>query len=201
MDQILIFINNWGTTIAGICTAFGTIYLFVKRLMKKLKPHLEILENLQKLTNVVDSIHKEFRPNGGKSVRDSLNLLAKDVKENTELIKRIEKRQIFRENLSSVPTFETSSDGSCVFVNDAYAALVQRPKSELLGNGWILCILEENRDETLKEWSEAISKRRNFERTISILDKNNQEYLVKCIAIRQEETNGYLGYYSNITKA
>jgi PAS domain-containing protein len=201
MDQILIFINNWGTIIAGILTASGTIYLFAKKCMKKLKPHLEILENLKKLTNTVDIIYKEFRPNSGSSLVDKLAQVSKDVKENTELTKRIEKRQIFRENLSSVPTFETSSDGSCVFVNDAYASLVQRPKSEILGNGWILCILEENREEVLKEWNEAISRRRNFERTISILDKNNQEYLVKCIAIRQEETNGYLGYYSNVTKA
>lgn len=201
MDQILIFINNWGTTIAGILTASGTIYLFIKRLMRKLKPHLEILDNLKKLTNVVDSIHKEFKNNGGHSMKDSITALQKDVKANIELTKKIENRQTFNSDISDLAMFETDSSGNCTFVNSAYARLIQRPKEELLGGGWILGIIEEDRDAVLKEWHEAVTQKRNFERTLSILDKSNQEYLVKCVAIRQPDSYGYLGYYSNVMKA
>jgi PAS domain-containing protein len=201
MDQILIFINNWGTIIAGIFTASGTIYLFVKRLMKKLKPHLEILDKLANLDKKIDSISKEFKPNSGNSVRDTLNLLAKDVKANTEITKRIENRQAFNADLSDIPMFETDSEGSCIAVNNAYVKLVQRPKTELLGGGWILAIVEETRDEVLKEWDVAVKTKRNFEKTLVLAGKDNQEYLVKCVAIRQSDSSGYLGYYSNITKA
>lgn len=201
MDQILIFINNWGTTIAGILTASGTIYLFVKRCMKKLKPHLEILDNLKKLTIVVNEISKEFKRNSGKSLKDDIFSLQAEVKTNTELTRKIENRQVFNENLSPTPHFQTDIFGNCLGMNDAYANLVQRPKEELLGSGWILGILEEERDEVLKEWNEAVKNKRNFEKTISLVNRNNEEYLVKCIAIRQPDSSGYLGYYANITKA
>ena len=201
MDQILIFINNWGTTIAGICTASGTIYLFVKRLMKKLKPHLEILENLRKLTLTVNEISSQFQKNGGSSLADKINSLQKDVKENIVLTKKIENRQIFNSDISDLVMFETDSNGNCTFVNSAYSRLIQRPKEELLGGGWILGIIEEDRDSVLKEWHEAIATKRNFEKTINLVNKNNEEYLVKCIAIRQPDSSGYLGYYSNVTKA
>jgi PAS domain-containing protein len=201
MDQILIFINNWGTIIAGIFTASGTIYLFVKRFMKKLKPHLEILDNLKKLTLTVNEISKEFKRNSGKSLKDDIFSLQVEVKTNTELTKRIENRQNLMLNLSEVPHFETDMEGNCLGVNDAYVNLIQRPKEELLGGGWILGILEEDREIVLKEWNEAVKNRRNFEKTLSVISKNNQEYLVKCVAIRQSDSSGYLGYYSNVTKA
>lgn len=201
MDQILIFINNWGTTIAGILTASGTIYLFVKRCIKKMKPYLDIFDKLVNLEKKIDGISKEFKPNGGSSVRDTLNCLAKDIKENTEATKRIENRQSFSMNLADYPCFETDQTGKCIFVNDSYARLMERPKEELLGAGWILGVLEEDRDSVIKEWKDAVRGKRNFERTISLVNRHNEEFVVKCIAVRQTDGVGYLGYYSNITKA
>ena len=201
MDTLITFINSWAISISGFITATGIIYLFIKRIMKKLKPHLEILDNLKKLTIVVNEISKEFKRNSGKSLKDDIFSLQSEVKANTELTRKIENRLVFNENLSSTPHFQTDILGNCLGMNDAYANLIQRPKEELLGSGWILGVLEEERDEVLKEWNEAVKNKRNFEKTISLVNKNNEEYLVKCIAIRQSDSSGYLGYYSNIVKA
>lgn len=199
MDQILIFINNWGTIIAGILTASGTIYLFIKKLMKKLKPHLEILENLQKLTHTVDIIYKEFRPNGGSSFSDRLAVLSKDVKENTELTKNIESVQLWRINIDPVPIFHSNEEGEASYVNPAYCSLLKRTKEELLGNGWKNCLIQEKRQEVIDEWKTCVKEKRAFERFIEVEDRDGKEYIVKVTATRTS-SGKYLGVWTQINQ-
>jgi PAS domain-containing protein len=198
MDQILIFINNWGTIIAGIFTAFGTIYLFVKRLMKKLKPHLEILENLQKLTVVVDSIHKEFKPNCGGSFSDKITALSKDVKTNTELTHQIFNRTKFLIETHSAPILEFNSAGDNIWSNRAFLDLVGRQQSEIADFGWATTILEEKREEILNSWNEAVKSKKGIERTIWLVSKTGKEYVCKMTASKSNDSGGYVACLTQI---
>ncbi len=198
MDQILIFINNWGTTLAGILTASGTIYLFVKKLMRKLKPHLEILDNLKKLTIVVDSIHKEFKNNGGHSMKDSITALQKDVKTNTEITNQIYNRTKFLIDTHSAPILEFNSAGDNIWSNRAFLDLVGRQQSEINDFGWATTILEEKREEVLSSWNDAIKSKKSIERTIWLADKTGKEYVCKMTASKSNDSGGYVACLTQI---
>jgi PAS domain S-box-containing protein len=197
MDTLLIFINHWAVSISGFITALGIIILFIKRIMKKLKPHLEILENLQKLTIKINEISKEFKPNGGHSVRDTLNLLTKDIKANMEITKNIESIQTWTLDVDPTPIFYTDEAGACSYANTAYCQLLKRPKEEILGNGWKNCLIQEKRQEVINDWIACVNEKRAFERFIEIEDKNGKEYVVKVTATRTS-SGKYLGTWTQI---
>lgn len=198
MDTFITFINHWAVLISGFITAIGIIILFIKRCMKKLKPHFEILENLKKLSNTVDIIYKEFRPNGGSSFSDRLSVLSKDVKENTELTKNIESIQLWRINIDPVPIFHSNEEGEASYVNPAYCSLLKRTKEELLGNGWKNCLIQEKRQEVIDEWKTCVKEKRAFERFIEVEDREGKEYIVKVTATRTS-SGKYLGVWTQIS--
>lgn len=197
LSSILQWLGTWTGIISTIITSTGVIFIAFKKIMKKLQPHLQILENLQKLTETVNSISKEFRPNGGASVRDTLNSLSKDVKSNMDMTKRIGNIQLWQIDSNPSPVFYTNDDGEASYVNQSYCTLLKRSKEELLGNGWKNCLVQEKRQEIIDDWKTCVKEKRAFERFLKIEDKNGKQYTVKVIATRTD-SGEYLGIWTQI---
>lgn len=195
--SILEWLGTWTGIISTIITSTGVIFIAFKKIMKKLQPHLEILENLQKLTKTVNEINGQFQKNGGGSLKDSVVELSQNVKANTEIVKNIENTQTWLLDTNPIPMFQSDETGKCSYVNSSYCQMLGRTKEELLGNGWKNCLVQEKRQEVFNEWSACVAEERAFERVIDIEDKSGKRYTVKVNAQRTS-AGKFLGTWTNI---
>jgi PAS domain S-box-containing protein len=153
----------------------------------------------------VTAIKKELTPNGGTSMKDTVNKLAVGIEKistNMESLalqgNRMELRQQNILNSVSVPTFETNEQGECTFANRAYLELIGRSMDEIRGPSWINMIHPDDRVKVQAEWDAAIHQRRNFELTYRIVCREKMVYDVSCVA-SPIAGNGYIGKFETVT--
>lgn len=139
-------------------------------------------------------IVKEFKPNGGDSLRDVINKITDSVQKIQEQIHSIDLTQkVYIDIDSNVPIFQTDSHGYLKWVNKSFLDLVSRPIEELLGLGWQSLILQDERDTVRREWEVAMTEKRIFEYCFHITAKDAAVY-IKCKAIGSS-TGGYVGMF------
>ena len=148
-------LGSFGALVAFIAGC-ATLYKVV------LKPGYKMFKKMQKLFETVEKIDKEFSPNGGGSMKDTLN--------------RIEARQMKSEQRQKVLLldsddliYETDANGETTWVNRTYTKLVNKGIDELRGNGWISCIHPEDQDEVMEEWKTCFKQSRDFDMNFRML--------------------------------
>lgn len=123
----------------------------------------------------------EFRPNGGSSLRDSLNR----IEERLSYLHGM-KRAAFE--FDSLAHFEADADGSCVWVNDEWTDLTGLDRASARGSGWLSGICEEDRARVRDEWASCVSEARNFQmrfRMRNVRDGTVQDVEVLAVMIRK----------------
>lgn len=130
---------------------------------KALKPMIEIiktryaaLEAIPSIQNDLKLIREQLVPNGGSSLRDSIDRL----ESNSVVMGQIHGVLLTTNNVALV---RMDSSGHVIEVSDPLCRLLGRSREELLGNNWISAVNEEDREEVSAEWSNAMEADRNFE--------------------------------------
>lgn len=116
----------------------------------------DIKTDLAAVHETLQTVVTELQPNGGASIRDSLN--------------RIELRQVFNEQRQrailtdmSVGVFETDVTGNYIWVNRKYLRMTGRAPNEVNGSGWVNTVAERDRPKVMEEWQKAIDEEREYE--------------------------------------
>lgn len=153
----------------------------------------------------VAEIKKELTPNGGHSMKDTVNQLAVGM---TKIVagletmtmqgNRMEERQKNILNSVTIPTFETDDHGACTYGNKAYLDLIGRSLEEIKGPSWINVIHPDDRAHVQSEWAEAVNQKRNFELTYRLICREKLVYEVSCVAT-PIAGNGYIGKFEAVT--
>jgi PAS domain-containing protein len=146
--------------------------------------HAEMLKKL-------DVILEQFSPNGGTTVKDSLN--------------RIERRQAVNEIMSvtlansmDIAMFKTEADGSCSWASKAYLRLTGRTLEDTLGFGWILAIKSSDRASVREEWASAVIEKTHFEKIFTVVNTNGDEIRINCRAspsLLNHAVMSWVGYW------
>jgi PAS domain S-box-containing protein len=152
----------------------------------------------------VAEIKKELTPNGGTSIKDTVNKLATSVENISNSLNalstqgsRMEIRQQSILHSVSIPTFETDREGHCTFANKAYLDLAGRSMEDVKGPGWINIIHPEDRKRVRDEWNLAVHEKRNFELTYKIVCHEKMIFEVTCLAT-PITGNGYIGKFETV---
>lgn len=132
-----------------------------------LKPGYLMFKKMQKMFETVERIDKEFSPNSGTSMKDTLN--------------RIEARQMKSEQRQKVLlldsddlVYETDPKGETTWVNRTYTKTVDRGMDELKGKGWIVCIHPEDKEKVLEEWESCVDQSRDFDMNFKMISRNGE---------------------------
>lgn len=147
----------------------------------------------KKFNKIYAIIEKELQPNGGSSMRDAIKRL--------ELMAHAENSR-FKTWMTffPYPVFETNPNGYCIYVNRAYLNFTGRNLDEVVGNGWIINVHPEDREEVHESWSSAVNDKREYCLTYRFLDKDNNTRKVHvhaCPSLNHEkEVIGYIGIIS-----
>ena len=182
--------------LTGVTVALKYLWRLVKlgcRKVAKMFGVNDIRTDLECVAQQMEFVVNELKPNGGMSIRDSLN--------------RIEIRQVLQEQRQkailsdmSVGVFETDNHGDYIWVNRKYLRMTGRAPSEVNGSGWINTVAERDRERVKAEWDEAIAEGREFESHFMIITPDNGRLEV-CIRTYKmvDSNNAPLGFMGMVT--
>lgn len=159
-------------------------------------------ESLALLASQVQNINAELKPNGGSSLRDSINRIEQCQKEISirQLISDQRQRAILSDMNFGV--LETDAQGNCVWANRMYTRLTGRSLDELVGKGWINTIAHDERDRVLEDWNSAIEDCREFESTYHVATPDGERIRITARTIKMRGTRGEpLGYIEVVQMA
>jgi PAS domain S-box-containing protein len=132
-------------------------------------------------SNVIDSLHKinaiheQMFTNGGKTMRDAVNRI-----ENRLTL--LEKQQAVYIMDTPEGIFQSDEKGELIYVNRTICRMTGMTERELLGNGWLNCISETDRERVDKAWEYALANQIEFNATFDIVPLNNGVVTVSCTA-------------------
>ena len=169
---------------------------------------------IKKVLTSIEDIHEikqQFKPNGGTSLRDVINRLEIGVSELTSDVltlsqdtSRMDARHWAIVATLRDPIWESDKDGLCIRVNSSMLDLLERNQEEMIGNGWENTIHPEDHDRVWKEWTDAITRKRNFETQYRVISKNSMKiYNVVAMCVpyynpRSKELLGFVGRYTTV---
>jgi len=148
---------------------------------------------LYKLNKNVDEILSEVKPNGGKSLKDTVTAIRNQVDKDSNSINTICSRQRWILDNRPEPIFECNSSGSCTWVNEKYCQLLQHDIEYFKNNGWKNGIHLDDRERVENEWEKAIKDRRSSISEFRLINRTGNVIFVKSTAIRNDDL-GYIGH-------
>ena len=177
--------NQLGTFGAAVAFIAGcaTLYKVV------LKPGYKMFKKLQKVLDTVERIEKEFSPNGGGSMKDTLN--------------RIEARQMKSEQRQKVLLldsddliYETDANGETTWVNRTYTRITSKGIDELKGSGWISCVHYDDQEKVMETWKTCFAQSRDFDMNFRMVTPDkiiNVNSKAHPLVNDRNQVIGYLG--------
>jgi PAS domain S-box-containing protein len=180
--------------VASAAALIRILWVHAPKLYRKLRHNMfgigDIKTDIAALTEQVGLVVQELQPNGGASVRDSLN--------------RIELRQVLQEQRQkailsdmSVGVFETDHDGNYIWVNRKYLRMTGRAPDEVKGSGWINTIAKRDRERVVMAWNKAIAAGREFEEEFTMITPDDDRVKVQARTYKMDSkpkgTLGFLG--------
>ena len=183
--------------VASVAALIRFFYFHAPKIWNKLKHNMfgigDIKTDIAALSKQVGFVVTELQPNGGASVRDSLN--------------RIELRQVLQEQRQkailsdmSIGVFETNAEGDFVWVNRKYLRMTGRAPDEVKGSGWINTIAHRDRERVVDAWDKAIEEGREFEEKFLMITPDDQRCEVSVRTYKMDDKdNGHLGFLGMLT--
>lgn len=204
----LSWLDSLTAIIVSIITIGGFLYGGWKMLISPIRSIKTVLtENTGKLNRAIDTIDNDLLPfvrsmtekfskNSGKSIKDQIDR----IDENTKLSElRI---KLIATNLVTTGIFECAPDGTCIWVNRALADMFGMERQEMLENGWLLAVNDEERAEVWDEWVYSIQNHIPYEAEYTVHNKKTKEnFKVRVMAIANKADSGkILGYFGTVIK-
>jgi PAS domain S-box-containing protein len=181
--------------VIGVATAFVAVIAFLYRSV--FRPAFKNLSKLFDSLEKIDVIYNQMFTNGGSTLRDAVNRI-----ENR--ITLVEKKQGVYMMDTAEGVYETNASGEFTSVNRTMCKFLGRIESDLLGNGWLNSVSEEDRYRVDEAWDYAIKNQIEFEMSFDVVDSDKEIHSVKCRAkpIRSSDGNliGYIGIVDYIKR-
>jgi PAS domain-containing protein len=173
---------------AWVIKVWGIVCYPFSASSRKLK---KLSEDHKVLSEKIDFIVDQLKPNSGSSLRDSIN--------------RLEVNQLVYDGKIShyldsqkAIMFETSAEGLYTWVSKAYEELTNRSASELRNWGWTLSIAEEDVAIVRSEWYLAIEQKRVFEKTYKVKTGDGETVECYCRAIPTICNNSVIAWVGSL---
>jgi PAS domain S-box-containing protein len=174
--------------ISAIVLVTGILYRKIFR-----PTYLKIVQ-IADSTDKIDFIHKQMFTNGGKTLKDQLNRIEKQVKV-------VDAKQALSMKDTKQAVFESDEKGFYIFVNRTYCRWLSVSESEAEGNGWINHIADHDKKRVLSAWKYAIVDGIEFAMEYDMVDSNGVIFKVKGKANPLRTAEGtILGFLGLIEK-
>jgi len=148
------------------------------------------VQDVQEKLDIIEGLSRELVPNGGTSMRDSMNRVEASVVTLTSKLRMIVQ-------LNEWDAFETDSKGNWTCSTGKFHEYVGLEQRDLLGYGWLNAVHPDDRERISREWAVAIKQERDWIAkftTRHIETGQCREYRIKAQALRLNgKLIGHLG--------
>lgn len=198
MEDLWVHLADWKVRLAAIAGILGSLVVILKYVRGPVRcfwENIKFMYNARAIqgdiTEKLDSIMLQLVPNGGSSIKDSLD--------------RIEDKQHFfgsfiktQLNTHSKALFEADAVGNCTWVNRPHSRMTGFRVDEVMGDGWINVIAPECRERFGAKWEAAVAVGREFDEDVWYIKTDRiTRYLVNVhaytISNRDDTVAGYIG--------
>ena len=124
---------------------------------------------------------KELKPNGGESLKDKVNQLAKDAKNFESSLQHIKRLSITQLDLIPFPIFKCNEKGENIFVNEAYKEFFEIDFNESKNNKWVGLIHEQDVERYTKLWKKTLEDK--FNRVVNVRTVSNRTKTVTPVTV------------------
>lgn len=202
--------KDWAELVVAVVTILGFGYTFWIFLLRKIfqkfisnpiKTHLIKINQMaetvgiinSEILPVIQSLNKEFSKNSGKSIMDRI-LRIDDLTRLSEI-----RTKLFY-NMVNTGIIEFDKVGHLVWANKSFADMTGLEVDNLIDNGWVMTIEEEDRDKVWKLWQSSIIHNIPFESEFTLKHQGtNSTKLVKCTILPFKSMDGsVIGYYGTV---
>lgn len=196
--EIFIALTAVASTIYGI---YEWIAKPIKNIAKEIDTHGTKINELSSLVDskvlpIIDSLHREFSVNSGKSIKDQMNRID-NITRLAEL-----RSKLIAGSLLSTGAYECDEVGNCTWTNLALQNLFGLSSEEMLGNGWLVAIDDSDRADVWLSWQNSIKLGIPYEIVYTVNNrKTNQTFKCRASAITHKAIDGkILGYYGTVVR-
>ncbi len=180
-------LEDAGKVIGAIITIFGIVKVFpyMKKIGKFFKD--SFLAPIR-----INKVLEELRPNGGASLRDSVNR----IEANQNILSQ---KFAYSLDQNNCGFFYSNANGDYIEISPGYCRLVGKGEDESLGKRWIYNIHVKDRQRIAQEWKEAVDNAADFESDYTMVNSNEEEIRVTGHASPVKTITGQvIGYFGLI---
>lgn len=188
LEQLYILLGILATLFS---VGFG-VYRSTKWIARWHRNRIRRQEQDSELRQTVLEIYKQLKPNGGSSLRDSVDNIESRIyrlEEQLSLSNQVSQLILLDAGLA---VFHTDEQGQFTNVNRTFQVLAGRAEEELKGMGWIQCVKEEEQEQVIEQWMQSIRFEHEFHKVFIIESTTGDEYPVSCKAFPLRQQNGEL---------
>ena len=164
----------------GICWGVWTKVINpILRKEKRLKQDLH--DKIDVIASKTDMIAKEMKMDGNGSLKTAIVKLEKTTERIEFRLDGIEEGQKVAMNLQGICYWISNDKGECIYASPTLCRLVQRTEHEILKNGWMTYIAEDDRASVYAAWEFSIKTQTAFDKIYHI--KRTDGKLIKVWAV------------------
>ena len=165
---------------------------------KRMAAMQEVIDGRPHILAALEDIRKEIKPNGGSSLRDSI-----------DRIEQMQAMQILTSDAQmtavGVAYWKSDKNGRCTYASRALCQALGATESDILGGNWLSSIHPDDREDVAKEWHNAVKHGRTFDLSYRISKPDGTEVKVHGSATpltnpKTKMVEGMWGSLDRITK-
>lgn len=193
LSELVAKVTALGGTLGGV--ALGVWHKVVIPGRQLLEEERERRRKQDMMFKAVEQIALELRPNGGSSLRDSLDRVELGV----QML-----GQRFRIALYETDkgVLEFDSAGSLIWANRTFRDMLGRDMEELAGDGWVNGFPHERRETILDEWNGCVVSGRDWEADrLEFINRDTAAKVVGCMRViaTRNSRGKALGWTATVT--
>lgn len=148
----------------------------VKRWLSAVGAFFKGMSKVGDMDDKINKVLKEVLPNGGSSLRDSIN------RTETAVTVLINTTRAQWDALGMFGIFEANAQGEYRYVNNELQRWVNHTEAEMLGYGWVNSVALSDRERVRNEWDSCMEDARTFMMDFLLRRADGSEFSVLCTA-------------------
>lgn len=153
---------------------------------------------------LLEEILKEYKPNGGGSMRDALNRLEDRITRTQQYTKLILRMHRISDEYQGLATFVTDEEGRCTYANSHYLDIVGLTFEEMREYGWKNAMEAEEKERVWDQWLEAVEEQRDFHMAVNYRNYRTGKLMcckVDAYVVKNEDgLIGWAGYVQPVER-
>ena len=129
-----------------------------------------------------------------------LDKLTEEVGDIKDSVAKQAERQKMQLNHMNIAFYDSDQNGDIVYVSPAMVRMVNHSESELMGKGWLSCIVPEDSEKVIEEWHLCLTDKRAFDVRFAF-KKMPKGQKVHCLTFHMHNKSDkrYLGARGHLT--